>query len=119
VAGGWWLFAFTRPPLLGCFPLPNGEGYDLDDAFGITENVVVPEPDDVKALGFQKSRSPCVIVLRHPMLTAIDFDDQLHGEAEKIGEKGTNGYLSPEFCTREIFPKHPPHPLFSFGGVLA
>ncbi len=71
-----------------------------DDAFGVLEDVVVPEAGDAPALGFQPGGSVfvCGWVC---VLAAVGFDDQFGLDAGEVGDVGADWVLAAEFGARE------------------
>ncbi len=72
-------------------------------ALEILVQFVVPVSDYAKAVILQIGR-PCPVcrsVLYCPVLTAIEFDNELFLETDKINDVRPNGLLAPEFEARK------------------
>lgn len=92
-------------------PLPNpspagGEGlpkcasYSLQHALQVVRDLIVPETQDTKATGSQFGISNSVVVTAC-MLTAVDFNNQLPFQGNKIRDVKTERLL-----TLELHPQH-------------
>jgi len=70
----------------------------LQHAFGILNDVVVPETDDAVALGLEPARPRLVasFVGLITVLRAIDLDDEARGHAGEVDDIGADWRLSPE-----------------------
>ena len=50
--------------------------YGFDHPVGVSENIIIPEPQDPEALGLQPSGTGLVIIGLKSMMAAVEFDDQ-------------------------------------------
>jgi len=64
--------------------------------------LVVPEAQYAISQSLQVLGPLFVLFSHFGMLTAINFDDQFRFQAEKIGDIGTDGLLTPEFATFDL-----------------
>ena len=71
---------------------------DIEHAFDIFQNLIVPEPGDAVAAGIEIRCARLVLrlALRRSVLTAINFNNQLDGRDAKIHNIGTNSVLAPK-----------------------
>jgi len=69
------------------------------DAFGVRQHVIVPEPDEPVAEALDRCRSPSVYSLA--VLPAIKLDDEVRGSTGKIRDVRPNLELADEFCAYE------------------
>ena len=76
--------------------------YRLKNHFGLTEYIVIPKPDYVKALRFKASRSHSISVSMFSMLPAIEFDDQVFFDTYKINDVGWKWVLASKFKAAEV-----------------
>jgi len=76
--------------------------YRLKNHFGLTEYIVIPKPDYVKALRFKASRSHSISVGMFSMLPAIEFDDQVFFDTDKINDVGWKWVLASKFKAAEV-----------------
>ena len=70
------------------------------DAFGIAEDVIIPEVKYVE-LTIAEIAVPIGIDVR-PVLPAVDFDDQLTLQADEVGDIRTYRHLTPETDARQL-----------------
>ena len=54
--------------------------YGFGHPVGVSENIIVPEPQDPEALGLQPSGTGLIFVGLKSMMAAIEFDDQFRRE---------------------------------------
>ena len=90
----------------------------FQDTFGILENLVVPDPDDMKAPALEKPRPPFVPRALPRMLPAIDLDHQLRLVADEIDDIRPKRRLPAKPEARKLPPPEPaPKPLLRLGEV--
>jgi len=63
-------------------------------AVQIFQDLVIPEPQHTVTLAFQKSRAAYLRFGSGIVLTTVDFDDQSHLVADKVGNKTSDRHLS-------------------------
>ncbi len=68
--------------------------YGFNHPVCVSENVIVPEPQDPEALGLQPSRTGLVILGLESMMAAVEFDDQFRRETNEVGDERTDGRLT-------------------------
>jgi hypothetical protein len=80
------------------------EGGEDDDqhAFGVGEDVVVPEADDAIAAGFEPGGADVVSRFRSGVLAAVDLDDQLRLRTEEIDDLAADRLLAAEAPAMEL-----------------
>jgi hypothetical protein len=88
-------------------------------ALRVSENLVVPEAENPKALGFQPSRPPSVSCDISRVLTAIDFDDEAAFHTDEIGNIRTERHLPPESLPKLASPQPAPQPRLSVSEVAS
>lgn len=121
-----------RRSLLGPSPASVGEGgtqplragrvrelqypqNDSDHAFGVREDVVVPETKHTPALTFQPS-GPAPVGLAVGMLSAIDLDDKPVKDTGEVQNERAERVLTPEFIAFQASPAQSrPHPALGVG----
>lgn len=69
----------------------------FDNRFNFIQNLIVPEPHDSKTSTFQHL-IPNQILRRSVMLPAIDLNNQLHFQTNKIQNEISERMLAPEFA---------------------
>lgn len=80
---------------------------------------MVPETQDLIALGLEITGSDSILLSALRMTCAIDLDDQLARKTEEIRDIGTMGHLAAEFHGRKLFTQSTPETFFSLRGVTA
>ena len=85
----------------------KGATYPVEYAFGVAENLVIPEPDDGVALRFKPCRSVGVVFGAGRVLSAIDFHDKLPFQAGEIGDIWPERHLAPEPRAVDLPPPQP------------
>ena len=73
---------------------------DFENAFGVFENLVVPETDHAIAKTFDARRAGRIDLRR--MLTAVELEDEPCGAAGEVGDMPTNQALTDELRTIEL-----------------
>ena len=68
----------------------------------VFQNIIVPKPQNVEAIQFQRSRAHLIVVHTISMLTTIELDDKLCFKTHKIGNKTEHRKLSPKFMSRQL-----------------
>jgi hypothetical protein len=94
----------------------------IDYFVSMFEHIHIPKPDHPAATRFEPARARFIAAhLRFIRVRlAIEFDDQFRLRAEEIGDVGTDGDLTPEAKTPELFAaKQAPELAFAFGHVPA
>jgi hypothetical protein len=90
----------------------------LDNAIGVCENVVVPEPQYAPALTFKPGRAFSVS-LAVGMLTAICLDDQAMPRASEINNEPSNRILPAKpIAAQTAVAKRGPETSFGVSGPL-
>lgn len=68
-----------------------------DHAFGVAEDVAVPEAEDAVAFAGEKGGAASVGCCVHRVLDAVGFDDRAFRKTEEIGEIRADRHLAPPF----------------------
>ena len=76
--------------------------YLLQHYFGLTQDVIIPETDHAKALGFEPGCSLRVARGTIRMLPAIQFDDEFLLEADEVHDIGRYRMLPAKFETGKV-----------------
>jgi len=93
------------PPSREGNSLVSGEGYLLCDhsqhAFGIAQNLIVPEPDDAVAVGFDDACAARV-GRAFGVLPAVQLDSDAQAPAGEVGDETVNRKLPCEFYATKL-----------------
>jgi hypothetical protein len=73
----------------------------FQDRFRARQHVIVPEPNDSKALRGEIGAARRIPFLLFGVLATIELDDQMRLDATKVGEVGTHAMLAPKFRAGE------------------
>jgi hypothetical protein len=93
--------------------------YRFKNAFGIRQNIVIPQAQNAVALGEEKGIAPFVSRIDR-VLPAIDLDNQTALAADKIDDVRTNRLLAHEFAvSQSSWAKMIPEFQFGVGRVAA
>lgn len=76
-------------------------GDDLQDAFGVPQNIVVPEANQAVAVGFD-DRGSNIISGAFRMLPAVAFDGEAQVAAGEVDDVITDRELSRELCAAKF-----------------
>jgi hypothetical protein len=92
----------------------------IKDALDISQDVVVPEPNDVISGFLQAPRSHSIF--RDPLcvLPSVDFNNQLQIQGDEIDDVAANWLLPFEFEVHEsLIAELAPHQLFGIGHLAS
>jgi hypothetical protein len=73
-----------------------------EDAFRISQNVVVPEPQHEKSSALEEACSDLIVLHHARMLPAIDLDYEPMRETDEIDDVSSDRFLSPKLETGEL-----------------
>ena len=116
--------AFLPSPLMG-EGLGGGEPVKIFGdyrvhAFGIVQNLVVPEPQDTVPLAFQELSAARPLLRREIMLAAIDLDDQRYRVTDEVGNEPADRHLTAKSVPFGLpQSQHFPEPFLGFGHLAA
>ena len=86
----------------------------------IRQNLIVPKPQDAKALSLKKERSVMVILRIVHMLRAIGLDHHLALKADEIDDEWSNPHLMPKLAAFNLaIAEILPEPFLGFGRGFA
>jgi hypothetical protein len=83
----------------------------------VFQDVVVPEAENAKALRLEIAGADRVLLNAIGMLAAVDFDDELGGEAQEVGEVSTIRHLAAELGVRKSLAKSAPQALLGLSCI--
>ncbi len=94
--------------------------YGFNHPLGVSENIIVPEPQDPEALGLQPSGTGLIFVGLKSMMAAIEFDDQFRRETNEVGNERTDGRLSAKLQAADLLAaQEQPKTTLGFGRIFA
>ncbi len=94
--------------------------YGFGHPFGVSENIIVPEPQDPEALGLQPSGTGLIFVGLKSMMAAVEFDNQFRRETNEVGDERTDGGLTAKSKTADLLAaQEPPKTALGFGEIFA
>ena len=92
----------------------------LHDAVRTLQHLVVPKPQNVKALTLRPRRAHCIEFGPPGVLPAIHLDDELAGETHEVDDVGADRRLTPELKAVDLScPQAPPKPALGFGRIAS
>ena len=83
-------------------PLGDHQGYRFDYCVGISQHLVIPEPQQPASRLTQLPRPKSIDIHPRIVLAAIDLNDQPHFRAKKIKNVSKTRMLTPEFRSRDL-----------------
>lgn len=88
--------------------------------FRLPEDLIIPEAQYTKTLGFQFAISILVVMDALLVLSPIEFNGKLRLQACEVGDESGNRHLPPESVARELSaPKIPPKVSLRVCGLVA